>query len=337
MIAGRRRQSVSNTLLFLFMSSMSFVSPNSWELISLICKLGLYLGLCAQAGCLVNLAFYNDGSRRTTQGLLRYGLLGSVLGFKAVLLNYLVQVGMINANGVAGMFDWAMIQLLLDTPQGESTLWRLLGFTLALLTAVWALQFLAGLRKPPTSQQMRLILLPLIFALLIQAGSFQMSGHVAVLGTSGQLAIALHVMAFAYWIGSLLPLYWLSLHQSGKQLQWHMARFGDHARLILLVLLLAGGLMLWQLLHSPSELLQTPYGLSLLLKLLLVAGLMAIAAHNRFALVPQLVPALESDTTQSDAARLRLRSSIKMEMLLALAILAVTAYLSTLVGPMDHA
>ena len=263
------------------------------------------------------------------QRLLIYGLFGSVIGFHGVLLNYLIQVGMISANGLLGMFDWAMVRLLLDTPQGESTLWRLLGFTLALITQVLALQHLSRLKKPPGRQAFRIIILPQVLALIILAGSFQMSGHVSVLGTSGQLAIALHVIAFAFWVGSLLPLLWLCRYASGEELRWIMLRFGDHARLVLAVLVAAGLLMLWQLLESVDELVSSAYGLSLLLKFALVLGLMGIAALNRFTLVPKLA-------ADSEAAALRLAGSIRMELVLAALILIVTAYLSTLVGPASH-
>lgn len=310
---------------------MSFVIPSSWELASLFCKLALYCGLCTLTGCLINLAFYHDGRRQTMQGLLLYGLAGTVIGFHGVLLNYLIQVGMISGNGLAGMFDLGMIQLLLDTPQGESTLWRLLAFTLAFIMLAWGMQQFGQLNKPPTRQHLRRILLPLVMALVLLAGSFQMSGHVSVLGTSGQLAIALHVIAFACWIGSLLPLYWLARRAPAEELGRIMSRFGDHARYMLLILFLAGGLMLWQLLHAPSELLQTAYGLSLTAKFVLVVGLMLVAAANRFT----LVPALRGGGSGSQIAVNKLQSSIRLEIVLAVVILLVTAYLSTLVGPMD--
>ena len=312
---------------------MSFIVPSSWELASLFCKLALYTGLCTLTGCLINLAFYHDGRRQTMQGLLLYGLVGTVIGFHGVLFNYLVQVGTISGNGLAGMFDLGMIELLLDTPQGESTLWRLLAFTLAFIMLAWGMQQFSRLNKPPTRQHLRRILLPLTMTLVLLAGSFQMSGHVSVLGTSGQLAIALHVIAFACWIGSLLPLYWLARRAPAEELARIMSRFGDHARYMLAVLIIAGGLMLWQLLHSPMELLQTAYGVSLTVKFVLVVGLMLVAAANRFT----LVPALEKTEAGAQMAVQKLSSSIRLEIVLAVLILVVTAYLSTLVGPMDHA
>ncbi len=77
-----------------------------------------------------------------------------------------------------------------------------------------------------------------------------------------------------------------------------------------------------------AELWRTAYGQLLSVKLLLVVGLMGLAAKNRFTLVPQLIGSPEIAT--------RLARSIRPEMLLALLILVATAYLSTLVGPASH-
>ncbi len=105
-----------------------FVAPSSWELAGLLCQFSLYLAAAALAGTALNIAFYNDGSRATLNGLLGYGLLAAVLGFHAALLNYLVQVGMLSGSGVAGMFDLDMASLLIDTPCRASALsgacWR---------------------------------------------------------------------------------------------------------------------------------------------------------------------------------------------------------------------
>jgi putative copper export protein len=308
---------------------MSFVIPSAWEVAGLLCKLFLYFGAASLAGAALNLAFYSDGSRRSVQGLLVYALIGSVLGFQAVLLNYLVQVGMISASGLAGMFDWTMAEILMDTPLGETTLWRLVAFTLALLGLVICLQLLARRKQAPTRRLHTFLVVVPALALLVLAESFQRSGHVSVHGNSAQLAISLHVMAFGAWIGSLYPLLRMTYWLETSELAWFMRRFGDHARLVLAVLLLAGLFLLWQLLMSPAELWQSPYGLSLSLKLLLVTALLGLAAHNRY----QLVPALAAN---GGAALARLRRSIKGEMALALLILLLTAYLSTLVGPMEH-
>ena len=86
--------------------------------------------------------------------------------------------------------------------------------------------------------------------------------------------------------------------------------------------------MLFNLIHSPAELFGTAYGRAMALKLVLVAGLLGIAALNKFVLVPKLMEEGESS---------RFRRSVRIEIVVALLLLILTAYLSTVVGPMEHA
>lgn len=306
---------------------MSFVIPSVWEAAGLLCKLLLYFAVAAMAGSALNLAFYSDASRRSLQGLLVYALVGSVLGFHAVLVNYLVQVGMINLNGIAGMLDWPMIRLLMDTPVGEATLWRLVAFTAGSIALGLCLRGIASLNRPPSRRRRHVLVLVPAMTLVLLAFSFRSYGHVSVLGGLAQLAVVLHVLAMAAWVGSLYPLYRLTGSDNAEHLAWVMRKFGDHARLLLVVLIVAGIVMLWGLLQSPDELWRSAYGISLTLKFTLVAAMLGFAAMNRYKLVPVLA---EPGGAQ------RLRRSIAFESLLALLILLLTAYLSTLVGPMEH-
>ena len=92
------------------------------------------------------------------------------------------------------------------------------------------------------------------------------------------------------------------------------------------MLVLAGGFLLWRLLGSPLALLESGYGQVLGAKLALVAALMALAALNRWRLVPQLA-------AEQPGARRRLAGSILAECLLAFAIVAATAVATTLLAP----
>lgn len=305
-----------------------FVAPSGWELAGLVCQFFFYVATAALAGTAVNIAFYSDGSRATLNGLLGYGLLGAVLGFHAVLANYLIQVGMISGRGVAGMFDWDMASLLIDTPQGERTFWRLLACIVALAGLAAGLRQVHKLTRPPAARMRGVLFGVPCLAVLLLAYSFRSAGHVSILSPLAQLAIVLHVLAFAAWIGSLLPLYWLTRRVGGAELHWLMHRFGNHARLILVALVASGLLLLWELLQTPAELWQTAYGQLLGVKILLVAGLMGLAATNRFRLVPHLASQPEGTA--------RLARTIRLEMVVAVLIMAVTAYLSTLVGPATH-
>ncbi len=81
-------------------------------------------------------------------------------------------------------------------------------------------------------------------------------------------------------------------------------------------------MLLFNLLEDPATLLTTTYGVLLLGKLLMAGCLLALAALNKF----RLVPALTGQT------RAPLQISIGFELLLALTIIVLTAMLTTLTG-----
>jgi copper resistance protein D len=89
---------------------------------------------------------------------------------------------------------------------------------------------------------------------------------------------------------------------------------------------IAGVVLLWVLIGNLSELWTSSYGCYIILKLGLVACLLALAALNKLRLTRRLL------TGDSGALR-SLRISIRAEMVLAAMILIVTAALTTLTGP----
>lgn len=296
-----------------------------WELLTLLSKLAFYAGTAAVLGSLFQFGWFYDGSRRHLNYLLAYGLLGAVVGFHGALFAFLSQVALLSDSGVSGLFDWGMATILLDTPQGDAAFWRLLGFTAFILLAAFSLWRIQSLRDTPDVRFRRLLISAGLLIAIILAGSYRLLGHVSVLGTAQQLGQFVHVLMVSVWVGSFLPLLWLSRHQEATVLRLTMRRFGQMAVYVVGGLLLAGLLMLFGLLQSPAELLSTSYGLALLVKLLFVLGLLGLAALNRQVLVPAL------NSRQSVG---HLQHSIQLELLTASVILALTAYLSTVVGPM---
>jgi len=79
------------------------VPLSSWEVASLVCKLLLYFGTASIAGGSLCLWQFSDGRRSTVRSNLAYMISGAVLGFQAVILNFLIQVGLVNDDGIAGM------------------------------------------------------------------------------------------------------------------------------------------------------------------------------------------------------------------------------------------
>jgi putative copper resistance protein D len=302
--------------------------PSSWEILNLLCKLSVYFGFASIAGGSLFLVLYSDGSRKTTNTVLIYCGIGGFFGFQGAGLSFLSQVGQVNDNGLTGMFDLSMSHMLLDTQLGDVTLYRLLGFGLAFLVSIFVFLRIQRLKTPPKPIFYRRLFTLYCFALMGLALSFRLMGHVSVLSTIAQLAIAVHVLAFGYWIGILFPLYMLAGVPDTNFVQLTLKRFGRHAILLLLLLGAAGGLLIWQLLDSWTELFDTAYGQSIVVKLLLVLFIMAISAFNKWRLVPKL---------NSEHGVQEFRRSVTIEGVVALAILLVTAYLSTVIGPMQMA
>jgi putative copper export protein len=104
------------------------------------------------------------------------------------------------------------------------------------------------------------------------------------------------------------------------------SRFGAAAIFVVAGLMAAGVTLLWMLLGDVTELWRSAYGRYLMLKLAFVACLLCLAAFNKLRLTPRL--------RAGDPRALRsLCTSIRLEMWVGVSILAVTATVTTVLGP----
>lgn len=144
------------------------------------------------------------------------------------------------------------------------------------------LALLLALFAGPRGRGMALAILSLIALGL----SFALSGHAATAAPQVLMrpAVLLHVLAAAFWIGALLPLAAILIPRGDTDA---LLRFSALVPGVL-ALLIATGLMLAvvQLDHLPA-LWQTGYGRILLVKLGLLAALLALALWNRLRLTPR--------------------------------------------------
>ena len=154
--------------------------------------------------------------------------------------------------------------------------------------------------------------------------SFAQVGH-ALGEPKAALAVLLvmHLLAAAFWVGALVPLYKAARDPAGADLLHH---FGNVAAFGVVVLIIAGTTLAWLLSGSVTALFGTAYGLALLLKVTIVAGLLGFAALNKV----RLVPALRAEKPGSILA---LRRSISMELLAVIMILLATATLTSVTTP----
>ncbi|MDX1491897.1 MAG: CopD family protein [Pseudohongiellaceae bacterium] len=258
------------------------------------------------------------------QSLFPFKLFLFVLACFGLLLSaaaLLLQVGAINQNGVRGMFDWLMVQLLAQSNIGGGNGLRALAFVLLGVVSLSPATNKRALGFPRISTALYLL------GLLCFASSFAYLGHVATQSSLARVAIVLHIGAVGLWLGALLPLWILCWRQEAGYLLPLMRAFGDYGWWIIATLVLAGGYLVTVLITSPSHLFSSLYGLMLGTKLLLVMCLLALAASNKFILVKRL----------NEGRVLGLRRSIGVEMILALIIMLVTAALTTFTGPMEMA
>ena len=114
-----------------------------------------------------------------------------------------------------------------------------------------------------------------------------------------------------------------------------MRGFSLVGTIIVALLILTGTVNGWFLVGpgNIASLGQSTYGLLLIAKLLLFAGMLGLAALNRYRLTPALAQAIEEE--DAPRAQALLRASLVVEGGLAIVILGLVAWLGTLSPPMS--
>lgn len=153
--------------------------------------------------------------------------------------------------------------------------------------------------------------------------ALSLSGHASTAAPQllNRPAVFLHAVCVAFWIGSLLPLCLAVAsartrdpHSVGAQLE----RFSRAIPLVIVLLVASGLWLAFVQLDRIAALWTTSYGQLLACKLACVAVLLALAAANRYRLVPKF------ETGGAAAAR-PLATAIAFELVIALLILSLVA------------
>ena len=157
--------------------------------------------------------------------------------------------------------------------------------------------------------------------------AFTLTGHTSVSPERWFLivALALHVLVAAFWLGALLPLYVATRREAAAAAAKVVAAFSAAATWIVPGILLAGAVLAAGLIPSFATFAR-PYGLLLLAKIGGFALLMALAALNKW----RLAPALALGAPHAGAA---LRRSIGAEYALIVCVLAATAAMTSFFSP----
>ena len=275
--------------------------PDAFGLAAIVTKFALYLGVMTSAGTVMATLMFR---LERTRGL---AMTFAVLGIVAAILAFSLRGANLTGD-VSGLTDPEMLKLLWTTPVGTALLLRLVGLGL----------LIAGLLMGRVGTWVS------VLGGVIAIWSFDQVGHVSGLETTLlDLALMLHLLAVALWIGVLTPLKRLASSSSTYASAADVGhRFGVVASATVPVLIIVGGYMGYQLVGSFTALAGTSYGQAMIIKVLLVCLLLGLAAANKLRFIPAL-------RTGDPAAANHLSKSISIEWIVILAVLGMTAVLTT--------
>lgn len=281
---------------------------DSLALLAILAKAAGYAAALLAMGGPLFLVTFRDAPTEVKQRARKLALWAAIVGLIVLALRFGIRAARISGMGLDGAVDPIMLGFVWQSPLGTAALWQSAGEILVL----------ALLLKGRTGLGIAL------FGAVLIAASFTFVGH--TLGGPrwllGSLLI-IHLLAAAFWVGALAPLYRAVAVAKGAAL---LHRFGKMASATVAVLIVAGVIFAWQMTGSVSALFTTAHGRTLILKLMIVTGLMALAAGNKW----RLVPALAQDVP---AAAAKLQRAIWLEALAVALILIVTAALTSVTTP----
>ncbi|NYS26196.1 copper resistance protein CopC [Rhodobacteraceae bacterium 2376] len=159
--------------------------------------------------------------------------------------------------------------------------------------------------------------LPILLAWALAALSFASAGHAARAEPVALMAplIFAHALALIFWAGALPGLIMALRRPDTEAL---MLRFSRLAVPMVALLVVSGGALAWRQIETPAALTSTAYGWVFLAKMALFACILVLAAWHKLRLTPMLA-------SNGALARLRFNRSLRLELGLMVALLALTA------------
>ncbi|UST56244.1 copper homeostasis membrane protein CopD (plasmid) [Comamonadaceae bacterium OTU4NAUVB1] len=291
---------------------------------SVLFRFGLYLDFMVLFGTpLFSLYALKNEERSTFPGRVfpKVILTSIFLGFALSVASLVVMVkNMTGATDFQTIESHAFGMILGETYFGTAWIARMLGVVVSLM----------GMLRFRSSPAQGCILVSLGGAIAL--GSLAWGGHGAMdEGTRGFLhftADILHLLAAGAWVGALASFLALAKPGSSEKHFAVLARtsvgFAMVGTIIVVTLLVTGIINFYLIAGTNLNLLfQSAYGRLLLLKLALFAGMLLMAALNRYRLAPRIEAAAFSGNTQ--AACMALKRSLNVEFSLAVAILLLVA------------
>jgi putative copper resistance protein D len=289
-----------------------------WLLAGWIEKVMLYVGMAwVIGGSFTYFLLSKYPQLRNT--IINYMILGAGIGTFSSVASFFIQVGSFANNGLQGMVDPTFFKILLHSPVGTIQIIRTICFTIVAVLLMMEKYRLHYSQISLLSWFNRAVI---AIASLVIVATFSQLGHVTNLSFFAQILVSIHIFVMSLWMGALFPLWKLSRTIQGMPLKESMHLFGRIAAMIVGLLVICGLTVAIMLLNI-HILLSTPYGYGFILKLVLVASILLLAAFNKWYFTPRL---------EHPQFAKQLSYAILLEMSLGLSILLVTGYITSVIG-----
>jgi putative copper resistance protein D len=289
-----------------------------WLLAGWIEKVMLYVGMAWVIGGSFTY-FLLSKYPQLRNAIINYMLLGAGIGTFSSVASFFIQVGSFANNGLQGMVDPTFFKILLHSPVGTIQIIRTICFTIVAVLLMMEKYRLHYSQISLLSWFNRAVI---AIASLVIVATFSQLGHVTNLSFFAQILVSIHIFVMSLWMGALFPLWKLSRTIQGMPLKESMHLFGRIAAMIVGLLVICGLTVAIMLLNI-HILLSTPYGYGFILKLVLVASILLLAAFNKWYFTPRL---------EHPQFAKQLSYAILLEMSLGLSILLVTGYITSVIG-----
>ncbi len=318
------------------------------ELLGPIGRWVALLGTLIGIGSLAFAATALTGSRREVHNAAFWVRRSGIAVVLGTVLEVAAAVMVINGSAFAALWPPNALEIIWST-FGIAVLLRLVG-GIAMTTGMGLIHIvdldaspriddqtyrpnsdLQTLEMPRVVETYRLDLSHSVVAVLGTAAvtmSYLFDGHTVTAspGFIVKLSDLVHVAGAGVWVGGVLMLSWVltGRHRRGVPLQAGelAVRFSRVAGVALGAVGVAGLILTWAILDTPSELVSTPWGRLLILKVVAVAVAASIGAYNHLYVVPRL----ELDAGDTMAGD-ELRRTVRIEGVVLISVVVATAIL----------
>lgn len=223
-----------------------------------------------------------------------------------------------------------IFRVLEHSDYGKFWQWRIGLWSILLLVSVWIYA------RDWSNWTATIILFAVVTTFLFES----VTSHAGENGlwTLANLVNTVHLVSTAIWGGAviiyaLLVLPELLRNRDAGRTSVAVLRLSSLATMALLFVILSGVFNTWRQLEHPADLWTSNYGRVLLLKLGLVAIMMAIGAMNRFRWVPRVVDHADTSSNNDTTPLQHFQKILRIDSLVFLLILIAASYLGTMSPP----